>query len=72
MRCNECKIDLCTLTKADLKLKSRLKPLRGACIQTAGSGVADAAVCTYESGINQELFAGQFIGFGQLGAADRD
>lgn len=25
MMCNECKIDLCTLTKADLKLKSRLK-----------------------------------------------
>lgn len=72
MRCNECKIDLCTLTKADLKLKSRLKPLRGACIQTAGSGVADAAVCTYESGINQELFAGQFVRLGQLGAADRD
>ena len=63
---NECKIDLCTLTKADLK------PLCGACIQTAGSGVADAAVCTYESGINQDLFAGQFIGLGQLGAADRD
>ena len=36
------------------------------------AGVADAAVCTYESGINQELFAGQFIGLGQLGAADRD
>ncbi len=44
----------------------------GACIQTAGSGVTDAAVCTYESGINQDLFAGQFIGLGQLGAADRD
>lgn len=67
MMCNECKIDLCTLTKADLKLKSRLKPLCGACIQTAGSGVADAAVCTYESGINQELFAGQFIGSGSSG-----
>ena len=66
MMCNECKIDLCTLTKADLKLKSRLKPLCGACIQTAGSGVADAAVCIYEFGINQELFAGQFIGLGQL------
>lgn len=71
MMCNECKIDLCTLTKADLKLKSRLKPLCGACIQTAGSGVADAAG-TYESGINQDLFAAQFIGLGQLGAADRD
>ena len=72
MMCNECKIELCTLTKDDLKLKSRLKPLCGACIQTAGSGIADAAVCTYESGINQELFTGQFIGLGQLGAADRD
>ena len=72
MRCNECKIDLFTLTNADLKLKIMLNPLRGACIQTAGSGVADAAVCTYESGINQDLFAGQFIGLGQLGAADRD
>lgn len=72
MRCNECKIDLCTLTKADLKLKSRLKPLCGLRIQTAGSGFTDAAVFIYQSGINQGLFAGQFVGLGQLGAADRD
>ena len=58
--------------KGRFKAEKQVEPLCGACIQTAGSGVIDAAVCTYESGINQELFAGQFIGLGQLGAADRD
>ena len=53
--------------KAEKQVETVVRSLYSNC-----SGVADAAVCTYESGINQELFAGQFVGLGQLGAADRD